>query len=89
MGNSMCARKLKILYGDKCDGCGRNASVYHVYPVSRATSEESAKSPKPGGGGGGGGFATAFGRIGVYQLVSGGWTNLYHHCHHHHHCDPR
>ena len=26
--------------GDKSDACGRNASVYHVYPVNRSTGEE-------------------------------------------------
>ena len=66
MGNSMCARKLKILYGDKCDGCGRNASVYHVYPVSRTTSDKRAECSKVGGGEGG--FPTALGRIDVYPL---------------------
>ena len=50
-GNSTCARKLSILQGDKSDGCGRNASVYHVYPVSRTTSEEKAYySVRKGGG---------------------------------------
>ena len=29
----------KRFYGDKSDGCGRSASVYHVYPVSRITGE--------------------------------------------------
>ena len=24
---------------DKCDGFGKNAPVYHIYPVSRTTSE--------------------------------------------------
>ena len=28
---------------DKSDGFGRNAQVYHVYPVSRTTSEERAE----------------------------------------------
>ena len=32
--------------GDKPDGFGRNAPVYHVYPSSRATSEERAKCSK-------------------------------------------
>ena len=34
--------------GDKYDGCGRHASVYHVYPVSRSTSEERAEWWKGG-----------------------------------------
>ena len=36
VGGSICAWKLYIL---KCDGFVRNAPVYHVYPVSRTTSE--------------------------------------------------
>ena len=28
---------------DKSDGCRRNASVYHVYPISRTTSEVRVK----------------------------------------------
>ena len=38
-GSSICAWKLKILQGDKPDDFGKNAPVYHVYPVSRTTSE--------------------------------------------------
>ena len=46
-GNSICARKLKILQGDKSDGCIRNASVSHVYPViCTTTGEERAENPK-------------------------------------------
>ena len=40
-GNSICARELQILRRDKSDGCGRIASVYHVYPVNCTISEES------------------------------------------------
>ena len=36
---------------DKSGGCGRNASVYHVHPVSRTTSEERAECSQGGGGG--------------------------------------
>ena len=36
----------KPFKGHKSDGYGRNASVYHVYPVSRTTSEERAESSK-------------------------------------------
>ena len=33
-GNSICARKQYILYGDIFfGGCGKDAPVYHVYPV--------------------------------------------------------
>ena len=49
-GNSICAWKLYIL---KCDGFVRNAPVYHVYPVSRTTSEERAEFSRGWSGGGG------------------------------------
>ena len=39
----------KSFHGDKSDGCGRNASGYHVYPVSRTTGEERAECSKGGG----------------------------------------
>ena len=42
-GNSICSLKLEILWGDKSDGFGNNARVYHVYPVSYTTSEERAE----------------------------------------------
>ena len=42
-GRSICAWKLYILQGDKCEGFGKNAPVYHVYPVSRTSSEERAE----------------------------------------------
>ena len=46
--------------------CGRNEPVYHVYPVSRTTSEEKAECSRGWGSGGGcwaKGFLTALGRI--------------------------
>ena len=49
-------------HGDKSDDCGRNALVYHVYPVSRRT-EGTVE-----GGGGGGRIPTALGRINVYMV---------------------
>ena len=50
--NSICAWKLYIISEDKSDGFGRNAPVYHVYPVSRTASEERAECSRgPGGGG--------------------------------------
>ena len=45
-----CA-ETKILQGNKSDGCGRNASVYHVSALSRITSEEIAECSKGLGGG--------------------------------------
>ena len=45
-GNSICAWELYILEGDTSDGFGRNAPVYHVYPVSCTTSEETAECSK-------------------------------------------
>ena len=54
--NNLSARKLQILEGDKSDGCGRNASVYHVYPVSRTTGEERAECSNGWGCGGDGIF---------------------------------
>ena len=53
-------------HGDKSEGCGRNASVYHVYPVSHTTGEGRAECSK--GEGGEGGVPTASGRIYVYLV---------------------
>ena len=39
-GNLICQSKLFIREGDKFDGGGRGAPVYHVYPVRRTTSEQ-------------------------------------------------
>ena len=50
----------KLFYGDKSDGCGRNASVYHVYPVSPTTGE-GGQNVRTGEGGGG--IPSASGRI--------------------------
>ena len=44
-------RGINLLFKDKSDGCARNASLYHVYPVSHATSEERAESLNGWGGG--------------------------------------
>ena len=41
----------KPFYGHKSDSCGRNASVYHVYPVSRTTGEGGTECSKGVGGG--------------------------------------
>ena len=40
--------------GTKSDGCGRKASAYHVYPVSRAAGEGRAEFLREGAGGGAG-----------------------------------
>ena len=47
--------------GGKCDGFGRNAPVYRVYPVSRTTSDERAECSRGWGWGGVGtkGFFTS------------------------------
>ena len=36
----------QAFYGGKSDGCGRNESVYHVYPVSCTTGEGRAECSK-------------------------------------------
>ena len=39
-GLNLCAETSNpVLRGTKYDGCGRNTSVYHVYPVSQTTGE--------------------------------------------------
>ena len=59
-------------HGDKSDGCERNASVYHVYHVSRTTGEERAENFKGVGVGGGvGGNSNRFrGRIYVPYIYA-------------------
>ena len=59
----------------KSDGCGRNASVYHVYPVSRTTGEERADFYVRGGlglnkMGRGAGAARRGGRAGQLNLCA-------------------
>ena len=50
-GNSICARKPKsISETDTSDGFGKNAPVYHEYPVIGTTSEERAKCSRGGVG---------------------------------------
>ena len=62
-------QQLYTLEGDKSNGCGRNASVHHVYPVSRTTGEERGGGVFEGGGGQGeGGFLPALDRIDVYLV---------------------
>ena len=61
--------KTRFLRGTKSDNCGRSASVYHVYPVTRATGEGRAKCSR-GRGGRGKGIPTALGRMYVYLVVT-------------------
>ena len=42
-------QQLDTFEADESSGCGRDASVHHVYPVSRKAREERAECPKAGG----------------------------------------
>ena len=57
-------RNYESFKGDISDGFGRNAPVYHVYSVSRTTSEERVECSR-GWGLGQQGFPTALCRIDV------------------------